>query len=75
MVEGLLSTGLPRLVFFAKYRPHARKFLPAVGGKVRKAQIYIFIGRLAKPNTMELGTSPLKGYGTNRNPLTPHTKL
>ena len=42
----------------------------AVGGKVRRAQIYIFSGGLAKLHTVELGTSWLKGDGTNRNPLT-----
>ena len=39
-------------------------------GKVRKAKLYIYIGRLGKLHTVELGTSRLKGDGTNRNPLT-----
>ena len=39
-------------------------------GKVKKAKLYIFVGRLAKPHTVELGTSRLKGDGTNGNPLT-----
>ena len=39
-------------------------------GKVRKAKLYIFVGRLAKLHTVELGTSRLKGDGTNPNPLT-----
>ena len=38
-------------------------------GKVKKAKLYIFVGRLAKPHTVELGTSRLKGDGTNGNPL------
>ena len=41
-----------------------------MGGKVRKAQIYIFIGHLAKHHTVEIGTGRLKGDGTDRNPLT-----
>ena len=36
------------------------KFLQAVGGKVRKAQIYILIGRLAKLHSLEFGTQVLE---------------
>ena len=35
----------------------------------QKAKLYIFVGRLANLHTVELGTSRLKGDGTNRNPL------
>ena len=70
MAEGLLSTGLTPSSFRKILAACEEiKFLPAVIGKVRKAKLYVFIGRLAKLHTVELGTSRLKGDGTNRNPL------
>ena len=58
MAEGLLSTGPTpfsfRLILAAC---EEIKFLPAGIGKVRKAKVYIFVGRLANLHTVELGTS------------------